>query len=147
MTEEVYEPSAFKSVQEFREVMDRTFALMSEDPDMGPKLREADTPQRFEFPDVDMVVNIRPGAAGEPSNLAWEWTDEVDWEPKVRMSMSSETANRYFQGKENIAIAIARRRIKAGGDVKAALAIFPITKPLFEQYRAMIADEYPHLRD
>ena len=46
------------------------------------------------------------------------------------MSMSSETANRYFQGKENIAIAIARRRIKAGGDVKAALAMIPITKPL-----------------
>ena len=30
------------------------------------------------------------------------------------MTMSSETANRYFQGKENVAIAIARRRIKAG---------------------------------
>ena len=49
--------------------------------------------------------------------------------------MSSETANRYFQGKENVAIAIARRRIKAGGDVKAALAIIPITKPLFARYR------------
>ena len=41
------------------------------------------------------------------------------------MSMSSETANKYFQGKENVAIAIARRRIKAGGDVKAALATDP----------------------
>ena len=45
--------------------------------------------------------------------------------------MSSETANKYFQGKENVAIAIARRRIKTGGDVKSALAIIPITKPLF----------------
>jgi predicted TIM-barrel fold metal-dependent hydrolase len=61
------------------------------------------------------------------------------------MAMSSETANRYFQGKENVAIAIARRRIKAGGDVKAALAILPITKPLFSHYRAMIASDYPHL--
>ena len=61
------------------------------------------------------------------------------------MTMSSETANRYFQGKENVAIAIARRRIKAGGDVKAALAILPITKPLFARYRAMIAADYPHL--
>ena len=61
------------------------------------------------------------------------------------MTMSSETANRYFQGKENVAIAIARRRIKAGGDVKAALAIIPITKPLFERYREMIAADYPHL--
>ncbi len=136
--------SGFKSAAEFREVMDRTFALMSEDPDMGPKLRDADTPQRFEFTDFDLVVNIRAGKEDEP-NLAWEWTDEVSWEPQVRMTMSSETANRYFQGKENVAIAIARRRIKAGGDVKAALQIIPITKPLFPRYREMVTAEYPHL--
>ncbi len=124
--------------------MDRAFTLMSEDPEMGPKLRDADTPQRFEFTDLDLVVNIRAGREGEP-NLAWEWTDDVTWEPKVRMAMSSEIANRYFQGKENVAIAIARRRIKAGGDVKAALQIIPITKPLFSRYREMISADYPHL--
>jgi hypothetical protein len=136
--------SVFKSVDEFREVMDRAFKLMSDDPEMGPRLREADTPQRFEFPDLELVVNIRAGDSDEP-NLTWEWSDQVAWEPKVKMAMNSETANRYFQGKENVAIAIARRRIKAGGDVKAALAILPITKPLFEHYRKMIAADYPHL--
>jgi hypothetical protein len=136
--------SSFRSEKEFREVMERTFTIMRDDPDMGPQLRDADTPQRFEFTDFDLVVNIRAGGGGEP-NLAWEWSDEVAWEPKVRMTMSSDTANRYFQGKENVAIAIARRRIKAGGDVKAALAIIPITKPLFAHYRDMIAADYPHL--
>ena len=124
--------------------MDKTFTLMSEDPDMGQKLRDADTPQRFEFPDLDLVVNVRAGREGEP-NLAWEWSDDISWEPKVRMTMSSETANKYFQGKENVAIAIARRRIKTGGDVKAALAIIPITKPLYARYREMVAAGYPHL--
>jgi hypothetical protein len=136
--------SQFASAKEFREVMDRTFTIMSEDPDMGPKLRDADTPQRFEFTDLDLVVNIRAGAESEP-NLAWEWSDDVAWEPKVRMTMTSETANKYFQGKENVAIAIARRRIKTGGDVKAALALIPITKPLYARYRAMVAADYPHL--
>ena len=126
--------------------MDLTFSLMSDDPDMGPKLRDADTPQRFEFTDFDLVVNIRAGGGGhDEPNLHWEWTDDIDWKPKVKMEMNSETANRYFQGKENVAIAIARRRIKAGGDVKAALAIIPITKPLYAQYREMIAADYPHL--
>src|ERR1700759_4101108 len=134
----------FKSSTEFKEVMNRTFALMSEDPDMGPKLRDADTPQRFEFTDLDLVVNIRAGGADWP-NLRWEWSADIGWEPKVRMTMSWETANRYFQGKENVAIAIARRRIKAGGDVKAALALIPITKPLYERYREMVATAYPHL--
>jgi hypothetical protein len=136
--------TAFASAAEFREVMDRTFGLMSEDPEMGPRLREADTPQRFEFTDLDLVVNVRAGGPGEP-NLVWEWTDDVEWAPRVRMTMSSEVANRYFQGKENVAIAIARRRIKAGGDVAAALSIIPITKPLYARYREMIAENYPHL--
>ena len=136
----------FNGEVEFREVMDRCFTMMSDDPDMGPKLRDADAPQRFEFTDLDLVVNIRAGRDGEDGHLHWEWTDDVDWQPKVRMTMSSETCNRYFQGKENVAMAIARRRIKTGGDVKAALSLIPITKPIYERYREMVASEYPHLR-
>jgi SCP-2 sterol transfer family len=135
----------FDSPKEFKAVMDRVFGMMDDDPAMGPKLRDADVPMRYEFEDVDLVVNIRAARADEDGNLYWEWTDDVDWEPQVKMAMSSETANKYFQGKENVAMAIARRRIKSGGDVKAALALMPVTKPVFARYRAMLEDEYPHL--
>jgi hypothetical protein len=137
--------SPFNSPKEFQSFMDRVFTIMSDDPDMGPKLRDADVPQRFEFEDVDLVMNVRAGAPGEDANLYWEWTDEVDWSPRVRMTMSSETANRYFQGKENVALAIARRRIKTGGDIRAALELIPITRPVYERYRSLVADQYPHL--
>jgi hypothetical protein len=137
--------SPFESSKEFRAVMDRVFELMSDDPEMGPALRDADVPQRFEFDDVDLVVNVRAAEGSEPGCLHWEWSDDVDWEPRVKMTMSSVTANRYFQGKENVAMAIARRRIKAGGDIKASLALIPITKPVYARYREMLEDEYPHL--
>lgn len=135
----------FKSTKEFREVMDRVFAMMSEDAQMGPQLRDADVPQRFEFTDLDLVMNVRAGGPEEPANLHWEWSDEVSWSPRVRMSMSSETANRYFQGRENIAMAIMRGRIRTGGDIKAALQLIPVTKPIYERYRALVEAEYPHL--
>jgi len=61
------------------------------------------------------------------------------------MTMSSEVANKYFQGRENVPIAIARRRIKTGGDVKSALKLIPITKPIYERYRDLVAAKYPHL--
>jgi len=137
--------SAFRSPREFREVMDRVFGLMDEDPEMGPRLRDADVPQRFEFDDLDLVVNVRAARPDEGSNLVWEWREDVGWDARVEMRMSSETANRYFQGKENIALAIARRRIRTGGDVKASLALIPITKPIFARYRALLEREYPHL--
>lgn len=136
---------SFRSPKEFREVMDRVFGLMDGDAEMGPRLRDADVPQRFEFDDLDLVVNIRAARPDEPGNLVWEWTDDVAWDARVQMKMSSETANRYFQGRENIAMAIARRRIKTGGDVKAALSLIPITKPVFARYRELVAAEYPHL--
>ena len=135
----------FESPKEFRAIMDRIFQMMSDDPEMGPKLRDADVPQRFEFDDVDMVVNIRAAHEGEDGNLYWEWTDDVGWDPRVKMTMSSTICNKYFQGKENVAMAIARRRIKTGGDVKAALALIPITKPLYAMYRDMVAADHPHL--
>ena len=136
---------AFTSPEEFRSVMDRIFEMMSTDVVMGPRLREADVPQRFAFSDLGLVVNIRAGTPGEADNLHWEWTDDVDWEPRVRMKMTSEVANRYFQGKENVAMAIARRRIKTGGDVKAALSLVPLTKPVYARYRDLVEAEYPHL--
>jgi hypothetical protein len=137
---------AFKSADEFREVMDKVFTIMSTDSDMGPKLRDAETPQRFEFPDLDLVANVTYADEVEDGqHLRWEWSDSVDWEPEVEMKMDSEVANRYFQGKENVAMAIARRRIKTSGNVKKALSIMPITKPVFEKYRALIEKDYPHL--
>ena len=137
--------ASFESAKELREVIDQVFSMMDADPDMGPKLRDADTPQRFEFSDFDIVVNIRAARAGEDGNLHWEWSDDVDWDSKVQMTMSSEVANRYFQGKENVPMAVARRRIKTGGDLKAALALIPITKPIYKQYRDYLEREKDHL--
>ena len=135
----------FASEDEFVEVIDEVFAMMDADPEMGPQLRDADVPQRFEFTDMDLVVNVRAAEDGEDGHLHWEWSDEIDWEPKVKMAMSSETANKYFQGKENVAVALARRRIKSGGDVKAALSLIPITKPIYARYREYLEREHPHL--
>ncbi len=135
----------FENVKEFRTVMDRVFSIMDTDPVMGPKLRDADVPQQFAFTDVDLVLNIRAARDGEDGNLVWDWSDDPEFKPKVTMTMSAETANTYFQGKENVVVAIARRRIKAGGDIKSALALIPITEPVYAQYRAMIAEEFPHL--
>src|SRR5918997_88783 len=64
--------------------MDQVFEIMSTDEDMGPRLRDAETPQRFEFPDVDLVVNIAHAPeVNDGQYLRWEWSDDVDWKPGV----------------------------------------------------------------
>jgi hypothetical protein len=136
----------FRSPEEFQDVMDEVFEMMSTDAEMGPRLRDAETPQRFEFPDMDLVVNVTfAPEVHDGQHLRWEWSDQVDWEPEVEMKMDSDVANRYFQGEENVAMAIARRRIKTSGNVKRALALIPITKPIYARYREFLEERYPHL--
>ncbi|UCD56514.1 MAG: hypothetical protein JSV16_11855 [Candidatus Hydrogenedentota bacterium] len=140
----------FKSRKEFIKVIDRLFTLMSTDPKMGPKLAAARVPQRWEFTDLGLVLNATyadPKTAKKGHFLRWVWGDEdCDWEPDVEMSMKSEVANKYFQGKENVPVAIALGRIKAKGSVPKALKLIPITKPVYKKYREMLEDEgYEHL--
>ena len=137
--------SPFRSAAEFREVMDRALTVLSTDEAMGPRVREGAIATRVDLTDLSLVVNIRPAEGSEDGFLVWEWSDDVDWAPATRMAMSSEVANRCLQGAEAVATAMARQRIRAAGDVQGALAMLPAIRPLFERYRAMVLEEYPHL--
>jgi len=57
--------SKLKSTKEFKDAMEAVFTLLSEDPEMGPRLRDADVPQRFDFDDVELVLNARATRDGE----------------------------------------------------------------------------------
>ena len=107
---------------------------------MGPKLRDADVPAALRVrPTSTWSSTSARRGDGEDGNLHWEWTDDVDWEPKVQMTMSSETANKYFQGKENVAMA---HRPPAHQDRAATSrrrsALIPITKPVYARYRETV---------
>ena len=83
---------------------------------------------------MDLTIDIRHAddpRARKGQNLAWAWNGKgVDWEPDVVLEMSSAVANRYFQGKENIALALARGIIlHRGGLVAKALDLVPIVHP------------------
>lgn len=135
---------------EFKTVITAAFEIMSTDRTMGPKLQQARVPQRFAFPDVKLVLNITAadGERGEPGHhLYWVWGDKkCDWTPDVEMLMSSDVAVRYFQGKVNVPIAMAKGQIKAKGKVAKSLKLIPITKPVYKLFRAWLHDNgYEHL--
>jgi hypothetical protein len=59
--------------------------------------------------------------------------------------MDSKVANAYLQGKESLAIAIARGRVKATGDTRSALVYIPTLRLLVASYRRLVTQEHPHL--
>ena len=140
----VAEP-AFKSAAELQEILDSLLTSVDRDPEAGPRLRNAKVAHRFLFPDMDLVLNVN-GSDDGPNCLQWEFSDDISWKPQLTFEMDSPVANRYLQGEENLAIALARRRIRLTGfKARAALEFLPTSGRLIEHYRRIVARDHPHL--
>ena len=141
----IAEPS-FESAAELSEILDRLLHAVDSDPVSGPRLRNAKVAHRFLFPDLDVVLNVN-GVDEDDHCLQWKFSEDIDWKPQLTFEMDSPVANRYLQGEENLAIALARRRIRLSGfKARAALEFLPNSGRLVEHYRRIVADDYPHLK-
>ncbi len=134
---------AYRSRDEAREVIDRTFRLVDGDERAGPVLRAAGLRERLELSDLDLAVGLEAGT-GE-NCLEWSFGERPDWDPKISLTMDSPVANSILQGAESIGVAIARRRIRVEGNAGAALVHLPATRLICKHYRELIEREYPHL--
>jgi hypothetical protein len=137
---------AFKSAKELRQILDQVLRELETDEESSSRMSAAAAPLQLEFTDLKLVLNI---AAIEPDGtLSWNFKRKTKTKvkPKLRLAMSSDVANRMFQGRENPAIAIARGRLRPKvEDAAAALRFFPAAKPMFAHYTELVAEKYPHL--
>jgi putative sterol carrier protein len=127
----------FKDSQEVYDTVGKLFVWLTEDPELASRFRTADTIVRYEYTEPDSAITVR---------LKIEGDDEVDFgeselEPEVTMRMKADTAHRFWLGKVNVTMAIARGEIKPEGPVSKILKLVPLTKPIFPRYRSMLQEE------
>lgn len=137
--------AAFTSAAELRDVLEQLFAAVEADDRAGPLLRAAHFRARLQFTDLSTTLNLA-SAEDEDSYLRWSFAPRAPWTPKVTLRMDSAVANAWLQGKESLAIAIARGRVRSTGETKSTLFFVPIAKLLADPYRRVLADGHEHLR-
>jgi len=91
-----------------------------------------------------MTLDVAP-SEDPRRHLRWSFDSGVGFAPKLVLTMDSEVANAYLQGRESIAIAMARRRIRASGESRVALLYIPAIRLICEPYREIVRASYPHL--
>ena len=132
----------FRDPEEFKQVFEHIFALMNEHPEVGRPLRDAHAPHRFLITDLGLEFNV-DAAEEEGRLLRWVW-GPAPWKPAITLKMSSETANRFFQGKENVALAVALGRVKLSGPLLTILRLAPVTTPIHPVYRRWLEESGRH---
>jgi hypothetical protein len=127
---------------EFREVLDSALRELDADEVSGPLLRAAKLSLRVELTDLGLVLRVAPGE-GE-RHVRWSFADEGE-PAKLELRMDSDTANAYLQGRESLAIAIARGKVRTTGESRTALLYLPVLRLMVDPYRRLVQERYPHL--
>jgi hypothetical protein len=126
----------FKDADEVYSFIGRLFQDLTDDVELGPKFRKADTVVQYQYrnPESQITVKMRDGEEGRVD------LGETDLEPEVVMTMEADTAHKFWLGKVNVTVALARGQMKAKGPVAKILKLVPLTKPVFPRYRQMLED-------
>jgi hypothetical protein len=111
------------------------FEAAFDDPEIGPKLVATGLVVAFDFTDPDAVVLVdmpnKAVSAGGDSGPA----------PSATMAMTAETGNAYWQGKVNLPLAMAKKKIKVDGNVASLLKLAPLAKKLYPVYIQRLEDD------
>src|SRR5688572_25189950 len=127
----------FKNEQEVYDTIGKLFEDLRDDDELFPKFQRADTVVQYQFrdPESQITVKMRDGEAGQvdlgPTQL----------DPEVTMSMEADTAHRFWLGKVNVTVALARGQMKAKGPVAKILKLVPLTKPVFPRYKSQLEEQ------
>jgi putative sterol carrier protein len=127
----------FKDDQEVYRYIGRLFQELVDDDELGPKFQKADTIVQYQYknPDSQITVKMKEGEEGQvdfgPSEM----------QPEIVMVMDADTAHKFWLGKVNVTMALAKGQMKAKGPVAKILKLVPLVKPVFPRYQKMLEEE------
>jgi hypothetical protein len=124
----------FKNPQEVYDTVGKLFVDIANDEELAPRFRKANTIVRYQYREPDSVITVRL-QEGQPGDVDF---GDSDMEPEVTMAMEADTAHRFWLGKVNVTVALARGEITAKGPVAKILKLVPLAKPIFPRYVAQL---------
>jgi hypothetical protein len=124
----------FTDEQDVYRYLGQLFLDLLADDELAPKFGEANAVVRYEYtrPAAQITVNLLEGQQRQvdlgPSDLAAE----------VVLAMDADVAHRFWLGKVNVTVAMARGQIKTQGPIAKILKLAPLVKPAQSRYRAIL---------
>jgi putative sterol carrier protein len=124
----------FEDENEVYRYIGKLFEDLTMDEELSPKFRRADTIVQYKYtnPDSQITVKMKEGEEGQVD------FGPTEMQPEIVMSMEADTAHRFWLGKVNVTMALAKGQMKAKGPVAKILKLVPLVKPVFPKYHAML---------
>jgi putative sterol carrier protein len=124
----------FKDDQEVYRYLGKLFEDLIEDKELLAQFQRANTIVQYQYRNPESVITVKM-MENEDGQVD---LGETQLEPEVVMTMEADTAHRFWLGKVNVTVALARGQMKAKGPVAKILKLVPLVKPVFPRYLAQL---------
>ncbi len=119
----------FANSEDFEKVIVGFFNLVAETPEVADKLLASKLVIRFNYHDPEVVVVV--DCSQEKIQVR---SGDKEAQAIVEMSMSADIAHKFWFGKVNLTMALARRQMIAKGPVPKILKLLPAIRPTYTMY-------------
>jgi ubiquinone biosynthesis protein UbiJ len=114
--------------------MGQIFALAFETDGLRQKLNATGVTLKLNLTDPDSVIAVDFGQG------IVQFGSDITMDVQVDLDMTADIAHRFWLGKVNVPLAIAKRDIKVHGSVQKVLKLAPLMQPLHEKYHQILKD-------
>lgn len=125
----------FRNADDVYACIGGVFRAAIEDPELGPKTKEAGLSMRFDFTEPESTI-----FADFADGTVLFGDDVPSVEPSVRFAMKADDANKFWLGRLNLVMSMAKGKVKVKGSVPEMLKMLPLAKPMYEHYEALLRD-------
>lgn len=131
----------FESAAQLHDLVTPFLQGLVADPELRPKFVAGNTSFQVQYTDPDEVFML--DCTVDPPVVS-HGQEASGQDAEVRLTMSADDAHRFWLGKLNVPMAIARRKVKVEGQVSKLLKLLPAITPAFDRYRDYVGDRgYP----
>ncbi|MBX8685914.1 sterol carrier protein [Mycobacterium vulneris] len=99
---------------------------------LADKLAKSGVILRIHYTDPNAKITV------DMPNKVVETGPDSSATPNVELFMTADTGNRFWLGKVNLTMAMARGTVRAKGPVPKLIKLIPQAKNLFPEYRSML---------
>lgn len=130
----------YENTEQFQEVFTEFWTRAKQQTEVMEKLAKSEIVVRFDIeqPEVHLTINFKEkDSDGSLGTLSFDSTVE----PEISVWSTSETTNKFWQGKLNATVAMARGKVKMDGSIAKALGLLSKIKPLYALYPEVLKDK------
>lgn len=119
----------FNTSDDLRDILGGFLKELSDQPSINESFKKSGLVIRFSYeqPELTITIDCRDNKINFLFNVE-------DPKPDIDMHMKAEIAHKFWLGKVNLMMAIARRQIIAKGQIPKVLKLLPVIKPAYKLY-------------